>query len=72
MMTRDPIVIPLSKSKIFVWLIGANMFVGAGGWLLFGNPTFDNALLDNTWFIKTVGLASLVFFGMPYIFLLAG
>ncbi|WP_316812239.1 STM3941 family protein [Pedobacter heparinus] len=70
MMTINPVVIPFSKSKIFLLLIGANVFVGIGGWLLFGNPTFDNTLLDNPWFTKTTGLASLVFFGIAVYFLI--
>jgi hypothetical protein len=27
------------------------------GWLLLGNPVFDNALLNNLWFIKTIGIS---------------
>lgn len=63
-MESNTITIPLSKSKTFIWLIVANAFVATGCWLLFGNPKFNNALFDNPWFTKTVGTASLVFFGL--------
>lgn len=64
MNTTSAIYIPFSKSKTFIWLIGSLAFVAAGCWLLFGNPAFNNALLDNPWFIKTAGTASLIFFGI--------
>lgn len=67
-MKINTIIISFSKKKTFIWLIGAIAFVGAGCWLLFGNPKFGNALLDNLWFTKTVGAASLVFFGFSAYF----
>jgi hypothetical protein len=67
-MNTSPVIIPFSKSKIFLWLIGSIAFVAAGCWLLLDNPKFDNALLDNQWFTKLAGTASLVFFGIATYF----
>ncbi len=64
MKASRPITIPFSKSKTFVWFIGAVTFVVLGCWLLFGNPIFRNALLDNPWFTKMAGMASFVFFSI--------
>lgn len=64
----DTVVVQFGKRKTFVWLIVANVFVGIGGWLLFGDLVFHNALLDNPWFIKAVGLVSVGFFGIAVYF----
>ncbi|MNK43397.1 hypothetical protein D3C87_621000 [compost metagenome] len=69
MSITNPVIIPFSKSKNFLLLIGANSFVGIGCWLLFANPTFENQLLVNSWFTKTIGAASIVFFGFASYFL---
>jgi hypothetical protein len=67
-METNAVTIPFSKGKTSLWLIGALVFVAAGCWLLFGNPNFDNALLDNQWLTKMTGTASLVFFGIAAYF----
>lgn len=63
--------IPFSKDKTLLWLLGAIVFVALGSWLLFDHPIFNNALLDNPWVTKTVGIITLLFFGISvYFFLL--
>lgn len=63
-MNTNPIAIPFSKTKTILWLLSALAFVAASCWLLFGHPVFDNELLDNPLFTKTVGVAALLFFGL--------
>lgn len=67
-MENNTITIPFSKKKNSLLLIGAIVFVATGCWLLFGNPKFDNAVLNNPWFTKMVGATSLVFFGLAAYF----
>jgi len=68
MNTTTPILIPFSKGKTFIWLIGAIAFVAIGCWLLFGHIVFGNALFDNLWLIKTSGVVALLFFGIAIYF----
>jgi hypothetical protein len=44
-------------------------FVTVGGWLLFGDPRFNNALLDNPWITRPVGAVTVVFFSFAVYFL---
>lgn len=67
-MGTNTLVIDFSKRKNSLLLIGAIAFVAAGCWLLVGNPKFDHGLFDHRWFTKTVGAASVVFFGLAACF----
>ena len=70
MNNSNPISIPFSKGKNFLWFFGAILFVAISFWLLFGNPTFNTALLDNSWFTKTLGVVAFIFFGGSIYFII--
>lgn len=60
----DQIEIPLSKTKMFLTLIGALAFVGIGFWFLIYPPKVNVPFLGNPITIFITGLASVLFFGL--------
>ncbi|MDE3236368.1 MAG: hypothetical protein KGO81_10475 [Bacteroidota bacterium] len=62
--------IKLSKSKLTLSLIGSATFVGLGIWFLLRTPTSNIAPFNSSIFIKVVGIISILFFGIVFIFLI--
>ena len=64
------IVIELSKTKIFLMLLGALAFVAIGFWFVIAPPTIENSYWGNPNKIAFAGYASIIFFGLCAIFLI--
>jgi hypothetical protein len=62
--------IELSKSKLFMMLIGAIGFVAVGLWFAISPPTITNSYWGNPTKIALVGYASIIFFGLCTVFIL--
>lgn len=62
--TDSRIVIPLSKKKIIIRLIGALAFVGIGIWLMVMPPMNSNIILGLPIVRYTAGIISILFFGL--------
>ena len=61
---HDQIIIPLSKKKMFLTLLGSIVFVGVGLWFLTSPPETIHWLYGNSNFIFGLGLISAIFFGI--------
>lgn len=61
--TEQRTIIPLSKSKIVLMLLGALMFVAGGIWFVFYPPSVENSIWVTPFEIKAAGYASMLFFG---------
>jgi hypothetical protein len=57
------IIIPLSKIKIIIMLLGALIFVVLGIWLVFYPPNTENSVWVTPFKMKLAGYASIIFFG---------
>ena len=64
MIQDKQIEIPLSKQKRLLTLLGSIVFVGLGIWFLINPPRISNPIFGNPTLIFTVGLASILFFGL--------
>ncbi|MEL1245827.1 STM3941 family protein [Flavobacterium sp. DGU11] len=62
-MSKEPVVIQLSKGKLALLLIGSIIFVIIGVWILVSGPVSSNVLLDNPIVKYGAGIASILFFG---------
>ena len=60
--------IPLSKSKIFLMLLGALVFVAIGCWFVIEPPIIANSFWGNPTKIAITGYASILFFGLCALF----
>jgi hypothetical protein len=60
--------IPLSKRKLLMLLVGSVLFVVAGVFFLIKPTTFLNPLMQNTRFIAIIGSAAILFFGFCAVF----
>ena len=60
--------IPLSKSKIFLMLLGALVFVAIGCWFVIDPPIIANSFWGNPTKIAITGYASILFFGLCALF----
>jgi len=67
MQKPDPIVIPLSKSKIVLMLAGAVVFVVLGVFFIIKPESFRNSLFYSPITIVCVGVAAVLFFGFVVI-----
>lgn len=63
------IVIPLSKAKTFLSLLGALLFVVAGVFFMLTPATFATTARPSTLLIQIIGLASVLFFGLCLVFI---
>ncbi|WP_420387163.1 STM3941 family protein [Roseivirga sp.] len=68
-MTEDKIDIELSKSKMTLLLMGAISFVVLGILFILNPAQFENSRFDNPVVIRTVGIASVLFFGLCLVFI---
>lgn len=59
-----PIEIPLSKQKLMLLLISAIAFVGIGIWFVAKPESFKNGLLGNPTIVLSIGILSIVVFGL--------
>ncbi|WP_299133851.1 STM3941 family protein [uncultured Tenacibaculum sp.] len=69
-MTKQ-IEIPLSKNKLYLIVFGSLLFVIAGIWLITSPNQFQNIsinFLDNLNLIKSIGILSILFFGITGIY----
>jgi hypothetical protein len=64
----ETIMIPLSKRKLFMLLIGSVLFVVAGVFFLIKPATFLSPLMQNERFIAIIGSAAILFFGFCAVF----
>jgi hypothetical protein len=64
----DEIIIPLSKSKLTLLMLGSIIFVGAGLWFLISPPEIKHPIFGNSTLIFSAGLASIIFFGLMTFF----
>ena len=67
MTTTEQIEIPLSKRKLTLMLMGSIVFIALGVWMQFKamNPPIEgNMLFRNPTVLRTVGIASILFFGL--------
>jgi hypothetical protein len=62
--------IALSKSKLFLMLIGSIGFVAIGLWFVISPPTVSNSYWGNPTKLALVGYASIIFFGLCGVFIL--
>ena len=62
-MTQNQIEIPLSKSKIYMILLGAIIFVTIGIWILIKQPSSNHIIFGNTIIMNIAGILSILFFG---------
>ena len=62
--------IALSKSKIFLMLFGALIFVSIGIWFVIAPPVIKNPFWGNPTKIAIVGYAAILFFGLCAFFIL--
>jgi hypothetical protein len=65
----EQIEIPLSKNKLTLMLIGSLVFVTAGLWFVISPPAISNPIIGNPTLILTVGIASILFFGLCAVYL---
>lgn len=63
------IVIPLSKKKLILMLIGSIGFVAAGVWFLLHPPIINNPLFGNPNFIFVTCIAAILFFGLCAVYI---
>lgn len=64
MTKEEQIEIPLSKTKMILTFLGSLVFVGLGLWFLTNPPKSNHWLFGNPTIIFTIGLASIIFFGL--------
>ena len=64
MNTQDAIVIPISKTKIFLLFFGSLFFVILGIWFVTSPPEIRHPVLGNRTLIFIAGLSSLLLFGI--------
>ena len=64
------IVIPLSKLKIIIMLLGSVMFVVLGIWFVFYPPSIENSHWLTPFKMKLAGYASMIFFGTCAVFII--
>ena len=65
----DELVIELSKTKVVLMVIGSLAFVAIGVFFLLNAESVAKDLpIDDPWFARGVGIASLLFFGLAGIF----
>ena len=70
MLKTEQIEIPLSKLKLSLMLIGSIIFVGAGIWFVIKPKELsEHSIHYNPALIFTVGIASILFFGLCAIFI---
>jgi hypothetical protein len=61
----DELVIELSKTKVVLMIVGSFAFVAAGAFFLLNAESIAKELpIDDPWFARGVGIASIVFFGL--------
>ncbi len=60
----EQIEIPLSKNKLTLMLIGSFVFIAAGIWFVIKPPTINNPIIGNPKLILSVGISSILFFGL--------
>ncbi len=65
----EQIEIPISKNKLTLLLIVSLLFVAAGLWFVIKPPTISNPVIGNPILILTVGVASILFFGLCAVFI---
>ncbi|KPE51059.1 STM3941 family protein [Chryseobacterium indologenes] len=59
-----------SKAKLVIMFIGALIFVIVGVFLIINPETFFSVIFKNIIFIRVIGIVSIIFFGLCFIFLL--
>ncbi len=64
MSTTEEIVIPLSKTKLTLALLGSIAFIMAGLWFVIFQPTGNNFLLQSPTIVLLVGFVAIIFFGL--------
>ncbi|RYU95257.1 STM3941 family protein [Emticicia agri] len=62
--TEYPIEIPLSKQKLILLLLSAIAFVAIGIWFVAKPESFKNGLLGNPTIVLSIGILSIVVFGL--------
>lgn len=63
------IIIPLSKAKTFLSLLGALLFVVLGFFFMIAPETFATTARPSTLLIQIIGFASILFFGLCLVFI---
>ncbi|AWH85875.1 hypothetical protein HYN59_12510 [Flavobacterium album] len=66
-MSKEPVIIQLSKGKLTLLLIGSIIFVTIGIWILVFKPVSSNVLLNNLIVKYGAGIAGIIFFGLTTI-----
>jgi hypothetical protein len=69
MKTSEKKIIPLSKTKLSLMLIGSLIFVIGGFWLIIKRPIVAIPILGNPVSEIIIGIASIVFFGICAVFI---
>ena len=65
---NEKIIIPLSKAKIIISLIGTAVFVTLGILFILNPATFISPAHKNSIFIQIAGMAAVLFFGVCFLF----
>lgn len=67
MTTTEEIIIPLSKLKLTLLLVGSFVFVLFGLWFVIAPPETNHPFFGNTVLIFGAGIAAIIFFGLTTI-----